>query len=80
MLINLAAIIAVLGLLAIGIGRYHFILMDTKIKILKKAELRWSYTFVDARGAKRYKLLLTPALIKAGINDILKKESLTIGK
>jgi len=30
-------------------------------------ELTFSNTFVDARGAKKFKLLLNPSLLKAGI-------------
>ena len=29
-------------------------------------------TWIDARGAKKYKLLLNPALIKAGFNEVVK--------
>ena len=46
---------------------YHFILMDKNVKILKKVELTFSNTFVDARGAEKFKLLLNPSLVKAGI-------------
>jgi len=50
---------------------YHFILMDKKIKILKKVKLTFSNTLVDARGAKKIKLLLNPSLVKAGIRKAL---------
>jgi len=59
---------------------YHFILMDRSIKILKKVDLTFNYTFVDARGAKKYKLFMNPSLRKAGIRDLFKDSSVTIGK
>jgi hypothetical protein len=54
--------------------------MDSSIKVLKKADLTFDNTFVDARGAKKYKLYLNPALAKAGVKDLFKDESVTIGK
>jgi len=59
---------------------YHFILLDSNIKILKKVDYTFSDTFVDARGSKKYKLLLNPALVKAGVKDLYEKEGITIGK
>jgi len=50
---------------------YHFILMDKNVKILKKVKLTFNNTFVDARGAKKFKLFLNPSLIKAGIKKAL---------
>jgi len=50
---------------------YHFILFDNKVKILKKTEATFEDTFVDARGAKKFNLLSKPALLRAGIKDIL---------
>ena len=50
---------------------YHFILMDKNVKILKKVELTFNNTFVDARGAKKFKLFLNPSLLKAGIRNAL---------
>jgi len=38
---------------------------------LKKTELTFDDTFVDARGAKKLNLLSKPALMKAGIKDIM---------
>jgi hypothetical protein len=54
--------------------------MDTQIRILKKATLNWQYTFVDARGAKRYKLVLNPALAKAGLKDLFYEKDEKIDK
>jgi len=63
----------VAGALAYGMLSYHFILMDNKVKILKKVELGVQDTFVDARGNKKIKLLLRPSLVKAGIKDVIDK-------
>ena len=46
--------------------------MDKNVKILKKAELTFNNTFVDARGAKKFKLFLNPSLVKAGIKKAFK--------
>ena len=73
-------IIIIAGALVFGILNYHFILLDSSIKILKKADMTFSNTFVDARGAKKYKLYLNPSLVKAGIKDLFNNEGITIGK
>ncbi len=70
---NLAIIVILLGTIAYGIFNYHFILLDKNIKILKKETLTIEYSFVDARGAKKAKLFLIPALLKAGIKDIFQQ-------
>jgi hypothetical protein len=56
-----------------GLLSYHFILLDDTVKIVKKSNIRYENTFVDARGAKKLKMLLEPDLIEAGINDVLKQ-------
>ena len=53
--------------------RFHFILLDNRIKVLGKSKLTLDQTFVDARGAKKMRLLLDPDLVKAGLNDLLKE-------
>jgi len=58
--------------LAFGAMSYHFILMDKSIKVLKKADLTFYNTFVDARGAKKITLYFKPALVKAGVKNLLK--------
>ena len=66
-------IVIVIGCgLIFGVLSYHFILMDQSIKVLKKADLTFGNTFVDARGAKKVKLYFNPALVKAGVKDLLK--------
>ncbi|MBW2202613.1 MAG: hypothetical protein JRF52_00600 [Deltaproteobacteria bacterium] len=63
-----------------GALNYHFILMDGNIKVLKKTDLTFENTFVDARGLKKSKLFLNAALLKAGVRDLFKEDSVTIGK
>jgi hypothetical protein len=63
-----------------GVFNYHFILMDSSVKILKKTQMTLDDTFVDARGAKKADLILNPALLKAGARDLVAKDSVTIGK
>jgi hypothetical protein len=77
---KVAAVVAIVSALAFGALNYHFILLGGKIKILKKVDYTFEDTFVDARGSKKYKLLLNPALVKAGLKDLYEKEGITIGK
>ena len=65
-------ILVITGALFFAALNYHFILMDKNVKILKKVELTFSNTFVDARGAKKIKLFLNPSLVKAGIRKALR--------
>jgi hypothetical protein len=52
---------------------FHFIILDDNIKILKKTRHTFQDTFVDARGKmNKAKLLVKPALIKAGIKNMIK--------
>ncbi len=77
---KLAVVVVILAILAFGTLNYHFILLDSSIKILKKVDLTFKDTFVNARGSKKYKLLLNPALVKAGVKDLYEQEGITIGK
>ena len=70
---NLLLFVIVIGSLAYGMLHYHFILMDKSFKVLKKSEITLEDTFVDARGAARAKLLLNPALLRAGIKEVLRQ-------
>jgi len=72
--------LVVAAALVVGVLNFHFIYLGSSVKILKKADMTFEDTFVDARGAKRLKLLMKPALMKAGIKDLFKDESITIGK
>ncbi|THB76015.1 MAG: hypothetical protein D6B25_10540 [Desulfobulbaceae bacterium] len=65
--------LVVAGAAGFGVLNYHFILFDGSFKILKKAELNYQNTFVDARGAKKLELLMKPDLMAAGIQDVIKK-------
>jgi hypothetical protein len=53
--------------------RFHFILLDSRLKVLVKSELTLDQTFVDARGAKKMRLLLNPDLVKAGLKELLEE-------
>ena len=69
-------IVIVIGsVLVFGVLNYHFILTDKSIKVLKKADLTFDSTFVDARGTKKVKLYFNPALVKAGVKNLLKDVS-----
>lgn len=67
-------------ILAAGYGllSYHFILLDDTIKIMKKSNVRYENTFVDARGAKKLKMLLEPDMIEAGIKDVINQVDTSI--
>ncbi|MDY6793262.1 MAG: hypothetical protein SWH54_18495 [Thermodesulfobacteriota bacterium] len=65
-------ILVITGALIFTALNYHFILMDKNVKILKKAEFTFSNTFVDARGAKKFTLLLNPSLVKSGIKKVFR--------
>lgn len=66
----LVIVVIALGL-TFGALNYHFILTDNGPKVLKKAELTAKYTFVDARGIKKHRLMTNPSLLKAGFKDLL---------
>jgi hypothetical protein len=68
---NIVIVVLVAGALVYAALNYHFILLDKKVRILKKTDMTLEYTFVDARGRGKLKLFLTPALIRAGIKDVL---------
>ena len=55
-----------------GALNFHFIWTDNGPKILKKGNMSFEYTFVDASGMNKYKLVTNPVLIKSGIRDMLK--------
>ena len=42
--------------------------------------MTFEYSFVDARAVKKLMFLLKPALVKAGIKDLFKENSVTIGE
>jgi len=59
--------------LVLGALNYHFILFDDGVKVLRKYEMTFEDTFIDARGAKKVKLLFKSSLLKAGVRDLLKE-------
>ncbi len=63
--------LTILAAAGYGLLSYHFVLLDSSMKILKKNNPAYENTFVDARGAKKLDLALKPDLIAAGINDVL---------
>jgi len=67
-IIGFFIIIAVIVTMAF---HYHFILLDSGLRVLKKVEWTLDSTFVDARGPNKIKLILNPALTKAGIKELL---------
>jgi len=69
------ALLVLAVLLAYGALNYHFILTDSGLSVLKKVELTLDDTIVDARGDKKVKLLLNPALMKAGLKELLREAS-----
>jgi len=71
---KILSFLLVAGALALVALSYHFILFDEGIKILRKTELTFEDTFVDARGAKKLQLLFKPALINAGIKEMLESK------
>ena len=77
---KIAVVVVIVAALAFGALNYHFSLLDSNIRILKKVDLTFNDTFVNARGSKKYKLLLNPALVKAGVKDLYRREGITIGK
>jgi len=77
---KLLILLMIAGALAFGALNYHVILLDRGIRFMKKSDLTFDDTFVDARGRNRYKLYLQPALVKAGIKELFEESGLTIGK
>jgi hypothetical protein len=75
---KLLILLIVAGALAYGVLNYHFILIDKGVKVLKKVDLTFQDSFVDARGEKKINLLLKPSLVKAGIKDVIDKASHSI--
>lgn len=67
--------IVIVGIIAAALAltalNYHFIILDRNIKILKKAEMTFTDTWVDARGANKFKLMLNPSLVEAGFKELI---------
>lgn len=75
-------VLALIILAAAGYGllSYHFVLLDSSLKILKKTKPAYENTFVDARGIKKLDLFLKPDLIEAGINDLIRDVDKSMGQ
>lgn len=71
---KMAGVLLLMGVVW-ALFHFHFILFDNRIKILAKVHFTLDNTFVDARGAKKIRLLLNPELVKAGFKDILNEVS-----
>jgi hypothetical protein len=67
---KMAGLLVLVGLIC-ALYNFHFILLDAQLKILPKSRFTLDNTFVDARGAKKIRLLLNPELARAGFRDLL---------
>jgi hypothetical protein len=68
-------IVCIIAAALVGVAMiFHFIYLGNRLKILKKADLTFEDTFVDARGAKKLMLYMKPSLLKAGIKDVLENQ------
>ncbi len=76
---KIIALIVAAALVA-GALNFHFIFLGKNLKILKKTTMTFEDTLIDARGAKKFKLLLKPALVKAGIKDLFEDKNISIEK
>jgi hypothetical protein len=74
----IAALVVVVGLGVLGALNYHVIRTDNRIVFLRKTDLTFALTYVDARGMNRYKLYTNPALVKAGIKNLLDHNRISI--
>ena len=72
------AVLAALGIF--GALNVHVILFDEEIKILRKVDLTFADTIVDARGMNRFKVFTRPNLIRAGIVELIEGDGVTIRK
>lgn len=64
-------VVIIVGAFCFALLNFHFIATDNGFRVLKKTGMTLDSTFVDARGAKKIKVLLNPALLKAGIKKAL---------
>jgi|GEM_PF-358276 len=75
---HVLVILMIIGALIFGAMNYHLVLLDDSLRILKKTQMTLESTFVDARGTKKFKLLLDPVLIRAGFRKLLKAKGITV--
>ena len=72
---NLILVLVIAAAAGFGLLNYHFIVFDDGFEIIRKTGVRYENTFVDARGSKKYELVLKPDLVAAGFQDLLSKTS-----
>ena len=75
---NFIIVVMIIGSFLFILFNFHFVLTDDGLKVLTKTSLTLDSTFVDARGANKIKVLLNPALMKAGIKKALDDASKAI--
>ena len=68
------AIFAVLGAILYFLLAYHYIIIDSSIKPLKKSELTLKYTIYSTKGKTVESVLSVPELWNDGIGELLFKE------
>jgi hypothetical protein len=76
-------LIAVVVLAALGIFgalNVHVIVLDDEIKILRKVDMSFTDTVVDARGMNKFRLFTRPKLVRAGIVELIEGDGVTIRK
>ena len=67
-------IIILIIIVAVTIGttlNVHIVELDDGYKFLKKTSMTFTDTYVDARGFNKVKILSKPALIEAGIKELM---------
>jgi len=52
---------------------YHFIVIESNVKVLKKSKLTLNYTFYNTKGRNNEAILSVDALRKDGMADLLIK-------
>jgi len=67
-LIVLVGVVVALTGLALNV---HVVQLDDNIKFLKKTNMTFTDTYVDARGFNKIKILSKPALLEAGIKELM---------
>ena len=66
-----SVIVIVLGGILYGLLSYHFIIINSSVKVLKKSELTLKYTIFNAKGKTNSQILKIEELWEDGIADIL---------
>ncbi len=77
-LLIIVIFLAIIASGAYGAFTYHIIRTDNGIETLRKVRPSLEYTYVDARGARKYKVFLIPELAEAGLRDLLRDQGIVI--